>query len=70
MSESKNEVLRAAVMITVIAFEWYAMQPYHDPLIARFWEYLARMCRMAAERFGRAAIAAENNYYIALEAGI
>lgn len=65
-----NDFIRAGLMIAVVAIEWWAMQPYHEPVLARIWHALAAFCRAMAERFGWFALHAEHNYYIAAEAGI
>lgn len=57
-------------MTGVVVIEWYMMQPYHEPVVARLWAFLARLYRGIAEGFGRAALHAEYNYYLAAGAGI
>lgn len=66
----KEELIRAGVMILVIGLEWYMMQPYREPVVARFWEFIARLARRIAYRAGRIALHAEHSYYIAAEAGL
>lgn len=66
----KTEILRASLMAAIILLEWWLMQPYHEPVIARLWDMIARWARFMAARFGWLALHAEHNYYIAAEAGI
>lgn len=65
-----GDVLRAALMLGVVAAEWWLMQPYHDPVVARFWAFMARLWRELAEFFGWLALDAEQNYYISVGAGL
>ena len=69
-AEGKQELVRVLCMTALVAFEWYAMQPYHEPFVARMWNYLAAVYRRIAEIAGRAAITAENNYYTAAGLGL
>lgn len=66
----KSELMRIALMTGVVVFEWYMMQPYHEPVLARAWHILARIYQGIAAAFGRAALHAEHNYYVAAEAGL
>lgn len=66
----KEELIRAGLMIIIIGLEWYAMQPYREPVIARFWEFAAFVFRRIAYWAGKHALHAENQYYIAAEAGL
>lgn len=66
----KDELIRAGLMILIIGLEWYAMQPYREPVIARFWEFIASVSQRIARRAGMLALHAENQYYIAAEAGL
>lgn len=65
-----NELIKFASAMFVLLLEWWMMQPYHEPLFARFWRVIAAISRTIAERFGRLALNAEHNYYISAEAGI
>lgn len=62
--------MRAILMVIVISLEWWAMQPYHDPVIAWFWRAVMQASRMVAEHAGWLALQAERNYYISVEAGL
>lgn len=66
----KEEALRAGIALAVVLIEWYAMQPYHEPVIARIWLFLARLAQTIARKAGQFGLHAEHNYYIAVEAGL
>lgn len=70
MSDNAQQIFHGVLMLVVVAAEWYVMQPYREPVIARMWDAVARLCRFLAYRIGRYALKAEHNYYIAAEAGI
>lgn len=63
-------MLRAGLMVAVIALEWYAMQPYQEPVMARLWLAVSVVARRMALWWGRLALHAEHSYYIAAEAGL
>jgi hypothetical protein len=66
MDNWKQELLKAVLLAGVVAYEWYAMQPYHEPLLAKLWLRIARFCYGIARRFGAYGLAAENEYYLAV----
>jgi hypothetical protein len=66
VSDWKAELFKAAIMCGIVAYEWYAMQPYHEPLIAKFWLWFSRLCYGIARRFGTLGLAAEHEYYLAV----
>lgn len=70
MSEGKQELIRVLLMTGVVIFEWYAMQPYHEPVMARFWLFIARFCQRIAAILGRMGLTAEHHYYVAAEMGL
>lgn len=67
---SKEDLVRAGLALTIVVVQYWAMQPYHEPIFARLWQILMRFCYGMAERFGYMGLVAEHNYYIAVEAGI
>lgn len=70
MDDTRSEIIRYILMSLAVLLEWYMMQPYHEPLLARLWFVLASVAQNIARRFGTLALNAEHNYYIAAEAGI
>lgn len=65
-----GEVIKALAMSAVIVLEWWLMQPYHEPVVARFWAAVARFWRQVAEAAGWLALDAEDNYYTCVQAGL
>jgi len=62
----KSELVKAALMTLVVAYEWWAMQPYHEPLLAKFWLWMSKFCYSIARKFGTLGLAAEHEYYMAV----
>jgi hypothetical protein len=62
-SNWKTELLKAALIMGMVAYEWWAMQPYHKPVMANLWLWMAKVCYWAARRLGAIGIAAESEYY-------
>lgn len=60
------ELLKAAAMMVVVATEWWMMQPYHEPILARLWLTMARFCYSVARKFGSLGLAFEHNYFLAV----
>jgi hypothetical protein len=69
MSDWKTELFKAMLMAGIIAYEWYAMQPYHEPMLPRFWLWLSHLCYTTAKWFGSLGMAAENEYYLTVPGG-
>lgn len=61
-----STIIKAIAMLIVILAEYWVMQPYHEPLLARLWASLARLCYRIALRFGSLGMGFENNYYEAI----
>jgi hypothetical protein len=59
-------VLKTAALLVVIAAEWWAMQPYHEPMLAKLWQFMARLCYRIAHRFGSLGLTFEHQYYQAV----
>jgi hypothetical protein len=68
--QTRYEIIKFGLTFILIMAEVWAMQPYHEPVIAALWQRLMQICQRLALMFGRAALNAEHNYYIAIEAGI
>lgn len=68
-SDDKSELLKFFVASGIILIEYYAMQPYHTPLIAAFWDAVRRVARYVAETAGWIALHAEHSYYLAVASG-
>lgn len=66
MQDWRLKLIEAGVMLVVVAVEYWAMQPYHKPLLASFWLWLAKLCQRVAGRFGMLGLVAEHNYYEAI----
>jgi hypothetical protein len=62
----KTTLIKAGIMLVILAAEWWVMQPYHDPILARIWSVLARFCYRVARRFGEMGLHYEFNYYEAM----
>lgn len=69
MDETKVELLKFGLAFTLVMVEYWAMQPYHVPVIAQIWHWWMKFCQWVAYNFGKAALNAEHNYYMAVEAG-
>lgn len=65
--ESKLELIRLAGMVIVL---WWTMQPYNEPVLARFYNWVAKLCYWLARKTGTLGLTAEHRYYICAEAGI
>jgi hypothetical protein len=68
--DAKQELFRLGVMLLAIAAEWYAMQPYQEPVLARMWLCLYRVFQFLGRLFGGWGLKAEHRYYICVEAGL
>lgn len=64
------EFIRLACIAAVIVMEWWLMQPYHDPVIARLWQLVMRASYTIARIAGLIGLHAEHEYYVTVEAGI
>lgn len=64
------ELVKLGGIVIAVAMEWWIMQPYHEPLLARAWLYLMTACHWVAYQLGRLGIIAEHQYYMAVEAGL
>lgn len=60
---NKEDLFKAALMLLVIAAEYWAMQPYHEPLLAKLYSVLAKLCYSIARRFGAYGLSFEFAYY-------
>lgn len=60
------KLVEAAAMLVVVYAEYWAMQPYHEPVLAKLWFWLARQCYRIAAFFGRLGLLAEHEYYEAV----
>jgi hypothetical protein len=69
VDETKVELLKFGLAFVLVMVEYWAMQPYHEPIIAKIWQLWMRFCQKVAYAFGRAGLVAEHNYYLAVEAG-
>lgn len=63
MEDWKSQLLKAAAMLVVVAAEYWAMQPYHPPLLAWLYYYLGRFCYRVAATFGAMGLGFEFKYY-------
>lgn len=61
--ETRQKMIQAAAMLLAVAAEWYMMQPYHEPLTARFWMAISSACKRIALGFGQLGLKAEAEYY-------
>lgn len=62
----KSTLIKAAAMLVLVAAQWWAMQPYHEPMLAKLWQMLAQFCYKTARKFGQLGLAFEFNYYQAV----
>lgn len=62
----KTTAIKGLIMLAIIAAEWWAMQPYHEPVMARIWLALARWCQRMAYRLGMLGLEFEYRYSEAL----
>jgi hypothetical protein len=58
----KSTIIKALTMLAVVAAEWWMMQPYHEPVLARLWYWLARYCYRLAHGFGSLGLEFEYRY--------
>lgn len=65
-SDWRTEMLKAAIMLLVVGFEWWMMQPYHEPLLPRLWLSLARFCYSVARKVGSLGLTFEHAYFEAI----
>lgn len=66
----KEELIHAGLLLIVVGIEWWAIQPVHDPVVARCWHYIMGVAYRLASLLGRLGLHAEHQYYIAIEAGL
>jgi hypothetical protein len=57
------KLLEAGVMLIVVYMEYWAMQPYHEPVTAKIWLWLSKLCYRIARTFGHFGLYAEHEYY-------
>ena len=62
----KTTLLKALAMLLIVAAKWWAMQPYHEPLLPKLYQLLARLCYGIARRAGIVGLKMEYNYYEAV----
>lgn len=62
----KSTLVKCAVMLVVVAAEYWAMQPYNEPIMPRVWQFLARLCYKLAYRLGTLGLRCEHEYYEAI----
>lgn len=62
----QSTIIKVIAMLIIIAAQWWAMQPYHEPLLAKLWQTLAQYCYKMARRFGQLGLTFEYNYYQAV----
>lgn len=62
----KATIIKVAAMLVLVAAEWWAMQPYHEPLLAAIYERLARFFYALARTCGLLGLRMEANYYEAV----
>lgn len=70
MNEDRLQILKLVLTFVIVMTEYWAMQPYHEPVYAAFWEWVMKAAQKLAVAFGRMALNAEHNYYIAVESGL
>jgi hypothetical protein len=58
----KTTILKALAMLVIIAAEWWMMQPYHEPLVPKLYQVLARFFYRMAYRFGSLGLECEYRY--------
>jgi hypothetical protein len=58
----KTTIIKALAMLAIIAAEWYMMQPYHEPLVPKFYQALARLFYRIARQFGSLGLECEYRY--------
>lgn len=63
---NREDVFKAALMLVVVAAEWWAMQPYHEPMLAKLYYWVAKFCYAVAHRLGSLGITFEHAYYEAV----
>jgi len=62
----QSTLIKVAAMLLIVAAQWWAMQPYHEPMLAKLWQVLAQFCYNAARKFGQLGLSFEYNYYQAV----
>jgi hypothetical protein len=59
----KSTVIKVAAMLLLVAAEWWAMQPYHEPLLAGIYEKMAKLFYKLAHMCGSLGLNFEAKYY-------
>lgn len=59
----KTTLIKVGAMMIVIAAEWWAMQPYQEPLMPRLWHMLAQFFYKLARKFGELGLKCEYYYF-------
>ena len=59
----KTTLIKAGVMLALVLVEYWAMQPHHESLAAKFWYELSKICYRIARVFGEWGLSSEHNYY-------
>lgn len=67
---NRDDLIRAGLALVIVAVQYWAIQPYHEPILAKLWQNIMKFCYAVAARFGYMGMVAEHNYYVAVEAGI
>ena len=62
----KTAIIKTIAMLSIVAAEWWMMQPYHEPIIPKFWHTLAQFCYRLARKLGEAGITCEHYYWEAV----
>jgi hypothetical protein len=62
----KSTLIKAVAMLVVVLAEYWVMQPYHEPMLAKVWQTMARFCYRIAQYFGELGIHYEYNYFEAM----
>ena len=62
-----DEWIKLAAAAALIVMQAYAVQPWKYPVLALFWDWVARITGQVANRLGWISVNARANYYLAVE---
>ena len=65
----KDEVIKYIATAAIVLMEAYAIQPWKFPVFAWFWDRVATICGLLANRLGWISMQARYNYYTAVSSG-
>lgn len=59
----KTTIIKAAVMLSLVLVEYWAMQSHDESILAKLWYELSKMCYRIARKFGEMGLSFEYRYF-------